>query len=78
MSIDLQECLSKEQYPDEVVDGIIAKVWELADRLPISMFAGLTKQQIKEYWQNVHYLMILGADVALDYMDKKIQADGKD
>lgn len=68
----------KKQYPDEVVDGITIRAKELADKLPVTMFANLTKEQIREYWQNAQYFMLLGADAALDYMDKKMQKSGKE
>lgn len=67
------DSIDKKQYPDEVVDGIIARMQEFAERVPVSMFAGLTGEQIRGYWQNAQSFMLLGADVALDYMDKKMQ-----
>lgn len=65
---------NKRQFPDEVLDGIIAKAHELADKTPVDAFAGMTEEQIRVHWECVHNLMIIGADVALDYMDRKLKS----
>lgn len=62
----------QENFPDELLDRIIAKTEEMYEKIPIDKLAKFTQEQIGASIKCTADTMIIGAKLALDYIKEKM------
>lgn len=62
---------TSDPFPDELLDVILAKTDEIFTKTPVTEFKGITQEQLHTSILNTANVMIIGAKLALDYINEK-------